>query len=54
MSPEDWRTYWRTAALTPHFLLYLERSEESTPDWQTAKIDACIDSMELQMLRIKP
>ena len=83
MSPEDWKTYWRTCHLTPFQVLEMERREESQPapqlsdDWKqtfrelfnaepvvlsfwsrdTGRVDyvqACLDSMELQMMGIKP
>lgn len=28
-------------------------ASRQVPDWQTAKIDACIDSMEMQLIGIR-
>lgn len=49
MTPEDWRELMRIVYI-PGCGCPPTPEPKPTPDWQTAKIDACIDSMEMQMM----
>lgn len=61
LTPEEWKTYWRTCHLTPFQVLELERQDMEAffykldlTGFSLDAVDACTDALELQLMGIHP